>query len=113
MTRHPTAAVELDPAELWDSVVDAGRRRSPAPGIPRLAAIGLANQGETVVAWDRATGAAHGPAIVWQDRRSAGRLRASGRAMRSRLAEHTGLELDPYFVAPKIVWLREQIGDRA
>ena len=102
--------VELDPDELWAGVVAAGTEALAAAGHPRLAAIGLANQGETVMAWDRASGTAHGPAIVWQDRRAevvCERLRGDGEF----LAEHTGLELDPYFVAPKIVWLRERVGD--
>jgi glycerol kinase len=89
-------AVELDPEELWASVV--------------ASAIGLANQGETVLAWDRATGTPVGQAIVWQDRRSESiceRLREHAPF----LAEHTGLELDSYFVAPKVVWLRERVGD--
>ena len=104
----PDRGVELDPTELWDSVGAAGRRALAEAGHPALDAIGLANQGETILAWDRATGAAHGPAIVWQDRRSG--------VVCDRLAEHadelaelTGLELDPYFVAPKMVWLAEQI----
>jgi glycerol kinase len=99
-------AVEVDPEALWSSVVDAGRRALDAAGRPALDAIGLANQGETVLAWDRTTGRPHGPAIVWQDRR-AGVVcdRLAGDA--DELATITGLELDPYFVAPKIVWLRE------
>jgi glycerol kinase len=63
-----------------------------------------------VLAWDRATGSPLGRAIVWQDRRSQAiceRLRDHA----AFLAEHTGLELDPYFVAPKIVWLRELVGE--
>lgn len=102
-------AVELQPEELWQSVVTAGRQALAAAGGPALAAIGLANQGETVLAWDRATGRPEGLAIVWQDRRSSeicDRLAEHG----PRLAHLTGLELDPYFVAPKIVWLRERIG---
>ena len=102
-------AVELDPEELWASVVAAGTEAMTAAGNPRLSSIGLANQGETVLAWDRSTGAPDGPAIVWQDRRAEAvcdRLREHGEF----LAQHTGLELDPYFVAPKIVWLREQVG---
>ena len=102
-------AVELDPEELWASVVTAGTEAMTAAGNPRLSSIGLANQGETVLAWDRSTGAPDGPAIVWQDRRAEAvcdRLREHGEF----LAQHTGLELDPYFVAPKIVWLREQVG---
>ncbi len=102
-------AVELDPEELWASVVAAGTEALASAGNPRLTSIGLANQGETVMAWDRSTGVPNGPAIVWQDRRAevvCERLRDHG----DFLAQHTGLELDPYFVAPKIVWLREQIG---
>jgi glycerol kinase len=100
--------VELDPRALWRSVVEAGERAIAAAGSPRLDAIGLANQGETVVAWDRATGRPDGPAIVWQDRRSAevcDRLREHA----PELADLTGLELDPYFVAPKLAWLRERV----
>jgi glycerol kinase len=103
-------AVELEPNELWASVVAAGAEALAAAGHPRLTAIGLANQGETVMAWDRVTGVSNGPAIVWQDRRAevvCDRLRDDG----DFLAEHTGLQLDPYFVAPKLVWLREQVGD--
>ena len=102
-------AVELDPEELWASVVASGTEAMTAAGNPRLSSIGLANQGETVLAWDRSTGAPDGPAIVWQDRRAEAvcdRLREHGEF----LAQHTGLELDPYFVAPKIVWLRDQVG---
>jgi len=68
----------------------------------------LANQGETVLAWDRRSGRALTPAIVWQDRRSAGICqRLSGSA--GRLAAITGLPLDPYFAAPKMTWLRENL----
>lgn len=105
-------AVELDPEELWTSVIRAGNEALAASGHPRLSAIGLANQGETVMAWDRSTGSPNGPAIVWQDRRAAvvcDRLREHAPF----LAQHTGLELDPYFVAPKVVWLREQVGDHS
>ena len=103
-------AVELHPEDLWSSVMTAATDALRTAGNPSLKAIGLANQGETVLAWDRTTGAPQGPAIVWQDRRSevvCERLREHGPF----LAEHTGLELDPYFVAPKVVWLRERVGD--
>jgi glycerol kinase len=103
-------AVELDPEELWSSVMAAGAEAMAAAGNPSLTAIGLANQGETILAWDRSTGLPKGPAIVWQDRRSeviCDRLREHA----DFLADHTGLQLDPYFVAPKLVWLREQIGE--
>ena len=101
-------AVELDPEELWASVIAAGEQAVSAAGSPTIDAIGLANQGETVLAWDRATGSPHGRAIVWQDRRSAAvcdRLAAHA----DELAQLTGLELDPYFVAPKVAWLRERV----
>ncbi len=104
----PDGGVELDPERLWQSVIDAGRAALAAAGHPPLGAIGLANQGETVMAWNRDTGAPHGPAIVWQDRRSSvvcERLAEHG----PRLADITGLELDPYFVAPKIAWLRDRV----
>ena len=110
VTVHATGdgGVEVDPEALWTSVVSAGQQAIAAAGNPTLTAIGLGNQGETVVAWDRATGRAHGPAIVWQDRRSSvvcDRLVDHG----ARLAQLTGLELDPYFVAPKIAWLRDRV----
>jgi glycerol kinase len=99
--------VEQDPGELLESVLDAGRRALAAAGEP-VAAVGLANQGETVLAWDPQSGQPLTPAIVWQDRRSAGvcdRLREHA----ERLEEITGLSLDPYFAAPKMTWLREQM----
>lgn len=104
----PDGAVELSPDDLWASVVAAGSQALAAARRPSLHAIGLANQGETVMAWDRRTGRADGPAMVWQDRRSSvvcDRLATHG----PRLAALTGLELDPYFVAPKIAWLRERV----
>jgi glycerol kinase len=104
--------VEIAPESLWASVVEAGRRALEEAGHPSLAAIGLANQGETIVAWDAATGDALGNAIVWQDRRASDVCdRLAGHA--PRLAALTGLELDPYFVAPKVAWLRERVGDHA
>jgi glycerol kinase len=107
VTASPDGGVELDPEALWQSVVAAGREALRRAGHPPLAAVGLANQGETVLAWDRSTGQPVSRAIVWQDRRSS--------VVCDRVAEHaprlahlTGLELDPYFVAPKLVWLRER-----
>ncbi len=105
---RPDGAVELDPEQMWTSVVGAAEHALAQAGHPSLAAIGLANQGETVLAWDRATGRPGGAAVVWQDRRSSvvcDRVAAHG----PRLAQITGLELDPYFVAPKIAWLRERV----
>jgi glycerol kinase len=101
------AGVEADPEELLQSVIEAGSR-ALAAARASADAIALANQGETVLAWDRRTGLPLTPAIVWQDRRSAGvceRLESSA----PRLAEITGLPLDPYFAAPKMTWLRENL----
>jgi glycerol kinase len=100
--------VEHDATEIWDSVVAtlaevAGRRQSA--GTP-IAAIGITNQRETVVAWDRSSGRPVHRAIVWQDRRTAERcdqLRAAGHLPVVR--ERTGLVLDPYFSATKMEWL--------
>ena len=96
---------ETDPGELLGSVLAAGSKALAAAGAT-ADAVALANQGETVLAWDRATGRPLSTAISWQDRRSAGicaRLAPSA----ARLAAITGLRLDPYFAAPKITWLRE------
>ena len=105
----PGDAVEVDPEALWQSVLRAGREACAAAGHPALDAVGLANQGETVLAWDRRTGEPTGPAIVWQDGRAA-IVCDERRPHADRLAHLTGLTLDPYFVAPKIAWLRRQIG---
>jgi len=100
--------VEADPEELFGSVVEAGRRALAAAGGAAAGAVALANQGETVLAWDRRTGRPLTPAIVWQDRRSAGVCaRLADRA--GELAALTGLPLDPYFAAPKMTWLRENL----
>ena len=106
-TRASGDAVEADPAELLESVLAAGRQALAAARAP-AGAVALANQGETVLAWDRRTGRPLTPAIVWQDRRSAGVCaRLAGQA--DGLAAITGLPLDPYFAAPKMTWLRENL----
>lgn len=110
---HPQAgaqgAVEQDPAELLQSIVDAGHAALAAADAS-VRAVGLANQGETVLRWDRATGEPYGPALSWQDRRAAGITRELADHA-DRLAELTGLPLDPYFAAPKMTWLRRRDGD--
>ncbi len=105
---HPrvigTDGVEQDPEELWRSVVAAGRAALRTAGIA-VDAVGLANQGETVLAWDRGTGQPLSAAISWQDRRAVAvceRLAARAEEVRA----ITGLPLDPYFAAPKMTWLR-------
>ena len=106
----PTAegGIEQDPEQLWTSVLEAGRRAVTAAGRP-VAAVGLANQGETVMVWDPASGAPLGPALSWQDRRAATVCRElAGQA--AALTALTGLPLDPYFAAPKMAWLRRRHG---
>ncbi len=100
-------AVETDPDELYQSVLTAGRSALSSAGA-RADAVALANQGETVLAWDRRTGLPLTQAIGWQDRRSAHvceRLAPEAQW----LTEVTGLPLDPYFAAPKMTWLRENL----
>ncbi|GHH51231.1 FGGY family carbohydrate kinase [Streptomyces candidus] len=103
----PGGRVEVAPAELYASVVEAGRKALAAAGEP-VAAVGLANQGETVLAWDPATGEPHTEALVWQDRR-AGALCEELRAHAEQLSHLTGLPLDPYFAAPKMAWIRRHL----
>jgi FGGY family of carbohydrate kinases, N-terminal domain len=106
-------AVEQDPQELLDSILVAGRKAVAAAGVP-VEAVGIANQGETVLRWNRRTGRTSGPAISWQDRRAVEVTRGLQRD-EERLVELTGLPLDPYFAAPKMAWLGQQadggIGD--
>jgi glycerol kinase len=99
--------VEVDPDELLRSVLDAGRAAVAQAG-RSVDVVALANQGETVLAWDRATGRPLTPAIVWQDRRSE-RVCEELRSHADALAERTGLVLDPYFSAPKMTWLRRNL----
>jgi glycerol kinase len=101
-------AVEQDPAQLLDSVIAAGRAALAQAGV-EVGAVGLGNQGETVLRWDLADGRPDGPAISWQDRRAADITRELA-AEASRLTAITGLPLDPYFAAPKITRLRRQTG---
>jgi glycerol kinase len=108
----PGGAVEQDPAELLESVIAAGRQALAAAGAAagEVGAVGLGNQGETVLRWNRAGGEPTGPAVSWQDRRAAAVTRELA-AHGDRLTEITGLPLDPYFAAPKMTWLRRQSGD--
>ncbi|MET7990881.1 FGGY family carbohydrate kinase [Amycolatopsis sp. NPDC005232] len=101
-------AVEVDPGELLASVLDAGRAAVAAAGVG-AGVVGLANQGETVLAWDPATGEALSQCVVWQDRRAV-EVCESLRDVADRLGEISGLPLDPYFSAPKMRWLRERVG---
>jgi glycerol kinase len=99
--------VEQDPAELLDSVLRAGRAALEQGG--PVDAVALANQGETVLAWDPATGQALTPAIGWQDRRAESLCTELAAAHGEWVAQRTGLVLDPYFSAPKMAWLRRNL----
>jgi glycerol kinase len=100
-------AVEQDPQELLDSVVAAGRAAVRQAG-EQVVGIGLANQGESVLMWDPATGKAMSPIVVWQDRRAAATCEGIS-AHTGRLEQISGLALDPYFAAPKMKWLRDSL----
>ncbi len=98
--------VEHDPEEIWSSVAEVVPRALGDAGIAaaQLTALGLTNQRETVVLWERDTGRPVARAIVWQDRRTSDFCQAhQGEA--SWLRERTGLVLDPYFSATKLRWL--------
>ncbi|MFY9342599.1 MAG: glycerol kinase GlpK [Planctomycetota bacterium] len=100
--------VEHEPGEIWLSVTAALQQALAAARIAphEIAAIGLTNQRETTLLWERASGRPFGRAIVWQDRRTAdacARLTAAGHA--DRVRSLTGLPIDPYFSATKIAWL--------
>ena len=99
--------VEHDPEEIWQASV-AVLREAAAGEVP--AAIGIANQRETALLWDRESGACLHNAIVWQDRRTApecDRLRAEG--AEALVAEQSGLVIDPYFSATKLAWLLDEL----
>ena len=97
--------IEQDPELLIESVIAAGRAAIAHSGA-RIDAVGLGNQGETVLAWSRATGAALTPALSWQDRRSHVITDGLSPKEREKLWSITGLPVDPYFAAPKMTWLK-------
>ena len=99
--------VEHDAAEIWDKTLLVARQMvEAAGGAENIAAIGITNQRETVVAWDRTTGQPIGSALVWQDRRTADRCAELEAAGHEPLVQsRTGLLLDPYFSASKMEWM--------
>jgi glycerol kinase len=100
--------VEHDPRDLVQSICEAAREAIAAAGVTPIA-VGITNQRETVVVWDRETGMPLGNAIVWQDRRTAPRCAAlAPRA--DEIRQRTGLVIDPYFSATKLEWI---IAERA
>ncbi|MEW6724675.1 MAG: glycerol kinase GlpK [Bacillota bacterium] len=106
--------VEHDPLELWETQLVSAREAVETAGISwgQVAAIGITNQRETTVVWDRVTGAPVAPAIVWQCRRTAplcDQLTAEGWA--ERVSERTGLVIDAYFSGTKLAWILEHTPD--
>ena len=100
--------VEHDPEEIWSTTIESCRSAmsQASVGAEQIAAIGITNQRETTIVWDRKTGKPIYNAIVWQDRRTAEacqKLKDLGHE--ARISEKTGLLLDPYFSATKIAWI--------
>lgn len=106
--------VEHDPEEIWLSVLLTLRKVLDTAAIDakQIASVGITNQRETLVVWDRKTGKPIHNAIVWQDRRTASvcaDLKASGQE--DAVHEKTGLTLDPYFSATKLAWILDNVPD--
>ncbi|MEH6757805.1 MAG: glycerol kinase GlpK [Parasphingorhabdus sp.] len=113
---YPAAGlVEHDATEIWDKTLRCCRKIiEKAGGAEKIAAIGITNQRETVVVWDKRTGEPLSKAIVWQDRRTApmcDNLRAQG--LEPMVQAKTGLLLDPYFSGSKIGWMLENVPEAA
>jgi glycerol kinase len=104
--------VEQDAAGIWQAQLDAARRVLAGQPVASVAAIGITNQRETTVVWERATGRPVAPAIVWQCRRTAdfcSGLAAGGAS--PEIEARTGLVIDAYFSASKIRWILENVPD--
>ncbi|MFY7836897.1 MAG: glycerol kinase [Novosphingobium sp.] len=117
LTQHYPAPglVEHDAGEIWERTLRCARAMVERAGGPsRIAAIGVTNQRETVVAWDRETGQPITRALVWQDRRTEERCRALREAGHEATVQAaTGLLLDPYFSASKMAWILENVSEAA
>ncbi len=106
------AWVEHDPMEIWSTQLEVARTALAGAKLKAgdIAAIGITNQRETAVLWDRKTGQPIHNAIVWQDRRTAGFCDSlKKRGLSESIREKTGLEIDAYFSASKIDWLLEHV----
>ncbi len=108
--------VEQDGNDIWAKTLTVCRQAiAAAGGVDRIAGIGITNQRETTLVWERATGTPIAPAIVWQDRRTAAACEAlKGEGAESLVQAETGLLVDPYFSGTKISWLLDNVpGARA
>ena len=109
--------VEHNPEDIWLTTLATVRTTIARAGVEarQIAALGIANQRETTIVWERATGRPIHNAIVWQDRRTADACAAlQARGHEAAIAARTGLLLDPYFSATKVAWLLDHVeGARA
>jgi glycerol kinase len=104
--------VEQNPEEMFKNTLLCCREvlKKAKLSIKDIAAIGISNQRETTIIWDKKTGVPIYPAIVWQDRRTTALCETlAATPLASRFQEKTGLLLDPYFSATKILWMLEQV----
>lgn len=104
--------VEHDPEEIWETTLDVCKQAlaKAAESQRQVVAIGITNQRETTLVWDRATGKPIHKAIVWQDRRTAETCRTlQGEGHAQSITDKTGLLLDPYFSGTKIGWILDQV----
>ena len=104
--------VEHDPEEIWQSVITTCKQAvvNASASMEDVAAIGITNQRETVVVWDKATGKPVYNAIVWQDRRTQKDcLKLKKQGIEPRIRRKTGLLLDPYFSATKLAWILNKV----
>ena len=104
--------VEHDPMDIWNTTLATAKQAMASAGVTAkdIAAIGITNQRETTVIWDRHTGQPIYNAIVWQDRRTAAfcnQLKEQG--LEASITEKTGLLLDPYFSATKVAWILDNV----
>ena len=112
MTFPADGWVEQQPEVLWRTSLQAGRDALDRAGLggTDIAAIGITNQRETTLIWERATGRCLHPAIVWQDRRTADRCAAmAADGLSDEVMRTTGLVIDPYFSGTKLSWLLESV----
>ncbi|WP_380787018.1 glycerol kinase GlpK [Sphingomonas sp. R86521] len=103
--------VEHDPEDIWRDTLATARQAIAEAGVP-ITAIGITNQRETVIVWDRSDGVAIHPAIVWQDRRTADLCRdLKSDGVEPMVRTRTGLLIDPYFSATKLAWILDAVPD--
>ena len=103
--------VEQSPEEIWDRTISVCQRViADVGGVENIAALGITNQRETTLVWDRHTGVPIAPAIIWQDRRTAEMCHALQNAgLETVVQARTGLLLDPYFSGTKLTWLMDNV----